>query len=281
MTLPVALPYGMRDLKLTRYTDGSGTVLGNSSIDLPNMQTFSFSETEEFSELRGDDRLIATRGQGAQVEWQLEAGGVSFHAWSILTGGTVIESGITPNRKRIIRKKGTDARPYFRTQGRAISDSGGDVHSLVYRCRVNDTVEGEFADGEFFVTNASGLGLPMLDEAFDILYDFVQNETATPISTTPLPNPLGPPSNVAGTPTAATTATITWDVVPTATGYQVEQSNDGLTSWTNATGGTVATNVGTASITGLTTATTRYFRIRSNGPGGPSDPSTVISITQP
>lgn len=278
---PTALPYGIRDCKLTRYSDGSGSVLSNLSVDLPNMTTFSFSETEEFSDLRGDDRLVATRGQGAQVEWELEAGGISFAAWSVLGGGQVIESGTTPNRKRIIRKRGTDARPYFRVEGRAISDSGGDVHALVYRARVNDSLEGEFSDGEFFMTSASGLGLPMLDENFDILYDFVQNETAVSISTTPEANPLAPPANPAAVAATATTATVTWDTVTQATGYQVEQSADGETGWANATGGTVATNIGTATITGLTAETEYFYRVVSTGPGGPSDPSEIVSAEQP
>lgn len=188
-----SLPYGIRDVKLTPYTDAAGSILAsaaNTSIDLPNMQTFSFSETEEFQELRGDDRFVTTRGQGAQVEWSLEAGGISLKAWALFTGGEIIESGTTPNRKVILRKRGSDSRPYFRVEGQAISDSGGDVHAIVYRCRVNDTVEGEFADGEFFVSSVSGLGLPLLEQDFDLLYDLVQNETATAIPSTPVANPV-------------------------------------------------------------------------------------------
>ena len=187
-----ALPYGIRDCKITPYTDSAGAVLGSTSIDLPNMQTFSFSETEEFQELRGDDRVVTTRGQGAQVEWSLEAGGVNLRVWAILTGGTVTESGTTPNRKVTVRKRSSDSRPFFRLEGQAISDSGGDVHAIVYRCRSNSNIEGSFGDGEFFITSASGVGLPLLDENFDLLYDFVQNEVKEAISSTPTPNPTGP-----------------------------------------------------------------------------------------
>lgn len=195
MSAPVqteALPYGVRDCKITPYTDASGSILAATSIDLPNMQTFSFSETEEFQELRGDDRVVTTRGQGAQVEWSLESGGISLKAWAIFTGGEVIESGVTPNRKIILRKRGSDSRPFFRVEGQAISDSGGDVHAVVYRCRCNDTVEGEFADGEFFVSSVSGLGLPLIQANFDLLYDLVQNETPVAIPTASVPNPVAP-----------------------------------------------------------------------------------------
>lgn len=193
MTMPdAALPYGVRDCKLTPYTDAGGTVLGGSSTDLPNMQTYSFTETEEFQELRGDDRVVTTRGQGAQVEWQLESGGISIKAWSIMSGGQVIESGLTPNRKITLRKFGSSNRPFFRVEGQAISDSGGDVHAIVYRCRCNDTIEGQFADGEFWTSSVSGLGLPLLDADFDLLYDLIQNETPVAIPTTPTANPTAP-----------------------------------------------------------------------------------------
>jgi hypothetical protein len=42
------LPYGLRDVKLTAYTDAAGTVLANTSVDLPVSQTFSFSDTVDF-----------------------------------------------------------------------------------------------------------------------------------------------------------------------------------------------------------------------------------------
>lgn len=189
--LPDALPYGIRDVKLTRYTDSSGTVLGTVSVDLPNMQTFAFAEKEQFQELRGDDRIVTTRGKGASVDWTLDAGGISLKAWALFTGGEIIESGVAPNRSTTLRKRGTSNRPYFRTEGQAISDSGGDVHTIVYRCRCSDTVDGSFKDGEFFVSALKGQGLPLLNADFDLLYDLVQNETpvATPLAAAPNPVP--------------------------------------------------------------------------------------------
>jgi hypothetical protein len=190
VTAPTALPYGIRDLKLTLYTDASGSVLDSASVDLPNMQTLTFSEKEEFQELRGDDRIVAIHGSGASIDWSLEAGGISFDALEILGGGVVTLSGLTPNRVWTLRKMGSGIRPYFRVEGQIISDSGGDLHAVIYRCRCNDTIEGTFADGEFYITAASGQGLPLLTSGFDLLYDIVQNETTTPIPSVPVANPV-------------------------------------------------------------------------------------------
>jgi hypothetical protein len=170
MPLATPLPYGLRDVKLTPYSDSASTTLG-ASVDLPNSRTFSFSEAEEFTELRGDDKVVTTRGQGASVEWDLEAGGLSFEVMKIFTGGT------------IFTKKATDSRPFFKVEGQAISDSGGDLHCILDRCRVTGNVEGEFGDGEFFLTSGSGVALPSLQASrVDTLYEFIQNETTTPIA---------------------------------------------------------------------------------------------------
>lgn len=178
----MSLPYGIRDCKVTPFLDDQLETLG-TPVDLPNMQTFSFSEAEDFTSLRGDDRTVTTRGQGAMVEWELEAGGLSLEAIKVMYGGVITESGVAPAVKRVFRKKSRDSRPFFRIEGQAISDSGGDVHAIVYRCKATDNLEGEFADGEFWTTGASGEGLPsMAAETDDVLYDFVENATVTPIA---------------------------------------------------------------------------------------------------
>lgn len=191
MTAPVsdALPYGVRDLKLTPYTDAVGTVLASTSVDLPYIQTLNFTEAEEFQELRGDDKVITTRGRGSQVNWSLEAGGLSTTAWAAITGGVVTETGTTPSRVVELRKKATTARPFFRTDGRIISDSGGDINVRIYRCRANGDVQANFQSGEFQTSSISGVGLPLLDDTNDVLYSIFRRETAAALTTTPAANP--------------------------------------------------------------------------------------------
>lgn len=176
MPLPdLTLPYGLRDVKLKKYT---GETLG-SAVDLPASRTLSFSEAEEFEELRGDDKLIAVRGKGPTISWDLEAGGISLASYAVIAGGASVASGTTPNQKVTYSKLGSDVRPYFQAEGQAISDIGGDFHAVLYKLRANGDIEGELADGSFWLTQASGIGLPDPDDA---LYDFVQNETETAIA---------------------------------------------------------------------------------------------------
>lgn len=178
MTQPIALPFGMREIKLTKYTDATATTLSGTSVKLPNSRTLSFAEAEDFEELRGDDRVVASHGNGPSVEWELEGGGVSFEAVQIMYGGTVNETGTVGSRIKTLKKLVTDQRPYFKIEGRAMSDAGGDMHIVIWRAKATDNLEGEFADGQWFLTGASGVGLPSLMVSnLDTVWEFVQNET--------------------------------------------------------------------------------------------------------
>lgn len=199
MALGTALPFGLRDVKLIAYPSLAATAFGSTLVDLPNAQTFSFTETEEYVELRGDDKLVTSHGQGAQLDCDLESGGISIEAYKTINGGTIIESGVTPNQVKRYRKKVTDQRPFFTVIGQSISDSGGDLHAVVYRCRATGDIAGEFADGAFFIPSSAITGFPCLvsgnvdgNEILDTLYDFVQHETITSAIAPALDTPAVP-----------------------------------------------------------------------------------------
>ncbi|MGI0002442.1 MAG: hypothetical protein ACRD42_05120 [Nitrososphaeraceae archaeon] len=181
MVLGVAYPFGLRDVKVWPITNVVTETLGTMQ-DLPASRTFAFTEAEAFEELRGDDKLILSRGTGAQVNWDLEAGGLHIDVYKTLFGGVVTDSGVTPNQIKKIRKKSTESRPYFKIEGQAISDTGGDVHGVVFRCRATGDVEGSFADATFYLTKGTGTGFPSQAAAsIDALYDLIYNETEAAI----------------------------------------------------------------------------------------------------
>lgn len=174
--LPTALPFGLRDVKVSPLVG----VTPGTSVDLPNARTFSFTEAEDTETLRGDDGVVAIHGKGPVVDWTLEGGGISFEALKVLNGGTITTTGTTPATQKKYNKKSTDVRPYFQAEGQAISDSGGDFHVLIYRCRATGNITGTMADTAFWLTGCSGQGLPKVGT--NDLYDFVQNETAVAIT---------------------------------------------------------------------------------------------------
>lgn len=177
MPLPTtSLPFGLRDVKIAVLT---GEVPG-TSVDLPNARTLSFSEAEDFEELRGDDGVVAVHGLGASVDWELENGGVNFESVKAMYGGTIEETGVTPNLEKSFHKAETDQRPYFQITGQAISDSGGDFHCILYKCRATGELSGEMADGSFWLTGASGRAIGRVSDRR--VYTFSMNETVTPLT---------------------------------------------------------------------------------------------------
>lgn len=234
-----SIPYGLRDVKLIKYPTLAANTFGSVLVDLPVARTFSFTDSEEYEELRGDDQLVTSHGQGSVMEWELENGGISFEAYAILAGGTITESGISPNQVKRYRKKVTDQRPFFVAIGQAISDSGGDFKPVIWRCRTTDDIEGEMTDGEFLIPTASGTGFPCLvtgivggSEIFESVYDFVQSETVTGI--------VAP---VLDTPAAPVVYSLSDTSGPTAGGEIVIVTGYGFTGATAVTvGGTAATD---------------------------------------
>lgn len=184
MALGTSLPYGLRDIKITPYTDDQGTTLG-TPIDLPVARTLSFSDEEDFEDLRGDDRLVASHGSGSAVSFDLESGGLPFEAFKAMSGGTIVSSGTGTTESKVYSKKVTDVRPYFKIEGQAISDSGGDLHVVIPKAKCTGELSGEWGDGEFFLTSASGVAIaPTSGADQDVVYKFIQNASTTAISAT-------------------------------------------------------------------------------------------------
>jgi len=169
----VPIPFGARNLKVFPL---NGEVPG-AGISLPYLRTLSFSETESYVDLRGDDALKFIHGVGPTVAWDIEAGGVCLEAVKALFGGSITETGTSPNGQKIFSKGIYDIRPYVIIEGQAISDTGGDFHVKMYRARATSELTGKMADSAFWITAFKGTGLGRASDGK--LYDFIQNETAT------------------------------------------------------------------------------------------------------
>lgn len=238
-SLPAAsYPFGLRDVKIYPFLDLQGTVLADEGIDLPAAQTFSFADAEDYTDMRGDDELLASHGNGAQVNWTLEAGGISLPAWAALSGGQIIETGVAPNRKITLRKCTNDVRPYFQVRGLSISDNSGDQETVIYKAKCNGDISGQFGEGQFFVTSADGIGMGM--PGTKLLWDFVQHEGKTFLSTTPPALPIVAPKNLVAVALTSTTAKAIWEPVTTYTGYKYRLSDDAGATWETAVDSTDA-----------------------------------------
>lgn len=172
------LPYGLRDVKVATL-DNTGTK--GTLVDLPAAQTLEFTEETTTQTLRGDDSIVAQRTTVDNVSWTLESGGISFEAYIVIAGGAITQTGTTPAIKKQWRRMGTDSYPDFFAEGQSMSESGGDHHMVLHRCKATQ-ISGTLGDGEFWVSHAEGTGIATLTAAnVGAVWDMVANETAAAI----------------------------------------------------------------------------------------------------
>lgn len=163
-------PFGLRQITLVPLPSGTAVALSAA-------QRLNFKEALTSGELRGNDATVAIAANLDKVEWELEAGGLSFDAIKVLTGRTITATGTTPNQKNTILARAGDTYPYFKIYGKVVNDDGSDVHCLVYKAKLTDGLQGEWKDGEFYIQGASGIAIDNGTK----LYELVHNETAASV----------------------------------------------------------------------------------------------------
>lgn len=173
------LPYGLRDVKVATVAAADGT--RGTIVDLPNAQTFEFEETTSTQVLRGDDTTVAQRTTIDAIAWTLEAGGLNYEAMTVMFGGVVASTGTTPNIKKTWTRLASDVYPDFWVEGQSMSESGGDDHTTIPRCKASK-MSGSHTDGEFWVSHAEGTGIGSIAAATTgQVWVMTSNETAAAI----------------------------------------------------------------------------------------------------
>lgn len=167
-------PFGIRDIKLTDIT-------GTTQVDLPNERVMSFSERLVSGELRGEGKTVAAVSEVDAVEFDLEAGGISLEAYALMSGRTVTIAGTSPDETTTLTGSGAERYPYFKVYGKSLGDGDDDIHVKLYKCKLTGGIQGRLQDGEFWVTQCSGIGI---DDGTNGIWDIVQNETATDLPST-------------------------------------------------------------------------------------------------
>lgn len=159
--------FGLREVKLVNAAA--------ASVSLNAAQTLTFKERVKGGELSGNDKTLSLASFSDAVEWELEEGGISLAAYALMTGRTATLAGTTPDQTVTLNADAATAFPYFKIYGRSIGDGTDNVHVKIYKAKLTSGMEGQFADGEFFVTKCNGIAI---DDGSVGIYDIVHNETA-------------------------------------------------------------------------------------------------------
>jgi hypothetical protein len=158
--------FGLREIKLVNAAA--------ASVSLNAAQTMTFKERVKAGELSGNDKTLAVVAFSDAVEWELEEGGISLAAYALMTGRTAALTGTGTAELVTLNADAATAFPYFKIYGKSLGDAGDDVHVKVHKAKIIGGIEGQFADGEFFVSKCSGVAI---DDGTNGIYDIVHNET--------------------------------------------------------------------------------------------------------
>ena len=182
MALPTASKILLlQDCKISKMTADSDTgPTYETALDIPGIQTLELTPEMETKVLDGDDSILDIFSRVRLINFTWNAGKIPLDVLGILLGGSVSQSGTTPNQKAVY-SLGSEHPAWFRLEGQAVyaEDGLGDVHVVLYKCKC--TGGAAFSLGnEFAVLKASGQAIRTASDGK--LLEVVFNETATPIA---------------------------------------------------------------------------------------------------
>lgn len=174
--------YGVRDCKIIPITaDTEDGVTYGEIIDIPGIQSIEFNPTFVEDELLGDDDVLDVYSKISNWEFSIKYAKLSFNALAAFTGGSVNDSGSTPNQLKTFSQEKTDKPGYFKLIGKSAYSTdnySGDLHVVFYKCKITDlgnTLQSAY--GEF-----TGAGKAISRVYDGKIFDLLCHETAVDIA---------------------------------------------------------------------------------------------------
>lgn len=182
MTQYGTLPYGLTDLVIEPL-DASFAPVAAAGLKMLNGQTMDVTINEDQTDEEGYGVVVGTVYSATSADVVLHAAGSDLAAIAAVTGGTVVETGVSPNIIQTLDIGVTgQARPYCRITGRALGNTGGDSWYRVNAVRFS-LPGGSYDHKAFNETEISGTAIvPTAGTASGKLITRVHHQTATAIT---------------------------------------------------------------------------------------------------
>ena len=178
--------FELRDARISKLLiDDSTALTYGPSKDIPGVTKLGITPKAESKELNGDSMRIDHYSRITSVEVSIEASLFNLDAMPILMGGTVTETGTSPNQKvSYAFDQNSATLPYFKIEGQwtYVNEGIGDAHVVVYKCKVTEPPSFEINDasGNFGTLKAKAIGLYARHNGE--WWGIEENETAIPIA---------------------------------------------------------------------------------------------------
>lgn len=175
----------LADAKIAKLTADSATEpTYDTLVDLPGVVKIGVAPKAETKKLYGDSKLLDIYQKTTEVELDVECAELSLEALQVLLGGTVTQGGTTPNQTVTYSLTAADSTPpYFKLEGQWLyaDEALGDVHIVLYKCKVSDPPSTEINDasGNFGTMKFKAIAIPAASNGK--WFDIIGNETKTDI----------------------------------------------------------------------------------------------------
>jgi hypothetical protein len=176
--------FAMKDAKVYKMlTDPAGAPTTYATgLDVPGMKSVAITRTYSSKTLRGDNQLLDTESILETIELQIAYAKFSFDVENTIFGGTITESGTTPNMKTVIKLLPTDPINFWKLEAQCVSADpvAGDFHLIAYKCKASGTVALGMAEEDYQLFGLNAQAAPTLGTPLSWV-DEILNETAVAI----------------------------------------------------------------------------------------------------
>lgn len=178
--------YAVEDAKIYELTadPAGGSPTYGAAIDIPGVKTVGIGGSVNNTTLRGDNSMLDSFSVLESVEVSMEWAKISLDAQALMLGGTVTDTGTTPNELATMARARTDRLKYFKLEAKTPADGvdpvGGDAHLVFYKCILSGFPESGLAEEDFQTQSVSLMAVPLISD--DAWWDVVINETAAALS---------------------------------------------------------------------------------------------------
>lgn len=133
--------YGITDAKIYKVTadpSGGSTTYG-AAIDIPGARFLTITPAVGIKDLRGDNGPLAAAQSLDTITATLEGAKVPLDALPVLWGGSVVDSGTTPNQVTTWSMADPPVFSHFKIEAKSASTDVGiaDLHYILYKCTMS------------------------------------------------------------------------------------------------------------------------------------------------
>lgn len=160
--------FGVNDAKIAKLTadPAAGAATYAAIIDVPGIKSVTIEGDVNTVDLRGDHSLLDSDATLQNITLSFEYAKLSLDALAVWLGGTVSDSGVTPNMLANLALLGTDTllANYWKFEAKTVSADvvGGDVRLILYKCKLTSFPQLGTAEEDYLTFSVDARAIPRL-----------------------------------------------------------------------------------------------------------------------